>query len=353
MHIAFNKVHPKTLKMFTPYKDFEILEQTARKMEKKYGLSIDNGMSDRNFNQPSLSGSARDYEAQTWQQSFQSYLIEHKKEILDAVGKAKNWQGVHKALSEFDTGIKKRGNGLAFHHLKGNQAMKASALDRSFSLKAMEEKFGAFEPPKEQTNSEEKKTSKTYVPKPLLSKHPHTSQLWKRYLMSKKVIPRSTLLGRTAANWKMFLMTEAHADPLAMVLLIAHQELIHAIFGPSGKAIAPIPKLAAAQLVDLMSLSSDGNESIELLRKQAKAMEMKAAEFEKRGLQGKWASQKAAGLRYSISEIEEEKNDATKIKPVRSKNGHLIDAVVLGKNGNRAAIIGESGNEKKMPRDDL
>lgn len=146
MHIAINKVHPKTLKIYTPFKDFVALEKTSRDLEQKYGLSVDRGMSDRSDGPPRPNQAARDFEAQTWQQSFQGFLIENREELLKAIAEAGGWEELHAALAEYGVELVKKGNGLVFKHKDGKQAMKASQLDRSCSKNALEKRLGAFEP---------------------------------------------------------------------------------------------------------------------------------------------------------------------------------------------------------------
>jgi hypothetical protein len=139
MHIAFNKVHPETLKVITPHRDFKILAKVSREMEKKYGLAIDHGMTDGKERDPNkLSPAARNYEAHTWQESFQRHVLKHREEILEGLGKAKNWREAHEVLAGYDISLKLRGNGMVLISSDG-QAMKASQLDRTCSKKKLEE----------------------------------------------------------------------------------------------------------------------------------------------------------------------------------------------------------------------
>lgn len=80
LHAAYNKVHPETLKVHTPYKDFFTLSTVCRQLEKKYGLTVDRGMEARG--DKALGPGARDYEAETWRESFQTHLLGHKQEIV-------------------------------------------------------------------------------------------------------------------------------------------------------------------------------------------------------------------------------------------------------------------------------
>lgn len=272
LHMAINKVHPKTLKVHTPFRDFKILEQVCRQMERKYGLARDLGMSDKEQAMPGLSPDARDFEAQTWQQSFQRYMQEHRDEILQGIKDSQDWQAVHRHLADYDVTLRKRGNGLAFVETGGKQAMKASALDRSCSKGALEKRLGPYEPPKRDMAQPTRPEPGTEIrPEPgsapppkhqqkvangpkhryqarPLTRHPGTSRLWRRYMETR----RSTLFRRTLRNWKLFLLSEAYRDPLAMVILIAHQEMFHMVFGDgsdSGRPQRPLPVPTVARPV--------------------------------------------------------------------------------------------------------
>ena len=59
MHIMFNKVHPDTLCMHTPFRDFKVLQETCAKLERKYGLKIVEGRdkdNERQFDKPQGQG---------------------------------------------------------------------------------------------------------------------------------------------------------------------------------------------------------------------------------------------------------------------------------------------------------
>ena len=229
MHIAFNKVHPETLKVITPHRDFKILAKVSREMEKKYGLAIDPGMTDGKEREPNkLSPAARDYEAHTWQESFQRHVLKHREEILEGLGTAKNWQEAHEILGGYDISLKLRGNGMVFMGPDG-QAMKASQLDRSYSKKHLEDRFGMFKAPQAKRRDKGGHLAANkhgYKPRPLV-RHRNTVALWRRYLYTRQVrLRQPSLTARTLRNWKMFLLTEAYQDSLAMVLVIAHREML-------------------------------------------------------------------------------------------------------------------------------
>lgn len=229
MHIAFNKVHPETLKVITPHRDFKILAKVSREIEKKYGLAIDPGMTDGKERDPNkLSPAARNYEAHTWQESFQRHVLKHREEILEGLRKAENWREAHEVLEGYDISLKLRGNGMVLMSRDG-QAMKASQLDRSCSKKMLEERFGEFKPQQGKRPSKglhQVRTRHRYKPRPL-ARHRNTPTLWRRYLSTRKIMHRQpSLTARALRNWKLFLLVEGAFDPLALVLVSAHREFL-------------------------------------------------------------------------------------------------------------------------------
>ncbi|SOD98550.1 TraI/MobA(P) family conjugative relaxase [Caenispirillum bisanense] len=295
LHIAFNRVHPQTLKLHAPFKDFKALEKASRALEKKYGLAIDRGMSDPKP-EATLSPGARDFEANTWQQSFQRHVLEHRDEILDELKTATDWQDVHSVLARYNIRLKPHGAGLVLTDPTGRQTMKASALHRSCGKTALERRFGRFqaarfadqstggdrpandepppaapandgapdappapdtaqptlppappvsithvagapEPPRDGLNLPPLPTPRPvarYTPRPLL-RRPGIAPLWRAYL-AQRGRKRPTLVGKVARNWKAFLMMEAYDDPFAFVVLMAHQEALAVLLGEAEPA---------------------------------------------------------------------------------------------------------------------
>jgi hypothetical protein len=236
LHVAFNKVHPATHRVHTPHRDFFALAKTCRAMEHKYGLQVDKGMEVRN----PVSAKARNYEAKTWQQSFESHLQEHKAEILGVIAGAGSWRQVHEGLADFDTTLKKRGAGMVFSQIGGKGAMKASALDRSCSLVALEKRLGQFVPAPERTATDKapvRRPKRPYRAKPL-TRHPAMDRLWKTYQQQKQ----SGFLARNFLNirsWKDYLLADAHKDALALAIIVTYKELLHSLGGGSASRRAP------------------------------------------------------------------------------------------------------------------
>ncbi len=255
MHIAINRVHPETNKIIAPFNDFKTLERVSREFEKEFGLTVDRGMSDREGGRNPLSPEARDYERHTWQQSFQRFMLERKPEVLAAVEQARGWDHLHGQLSEWNVGVKPRGNGLVFYDLDGQGTMKASAMGRQCSKNALEERLGPFQASVNRFEQRAEIAKARYQHPPLLSRHPDIGPLWSRFIgQQSHELTRKGLIGQVASNWKMWLAMEAYEDPLAMVLMVAHTEALRAVFGePSSPR--RFPKVAAPALEEMTKLA--------------------------------------------------------------------------------------------------
>ena len=261
MHVAYNLVNPHTLKMTYPRHDFRALAKTARALEQKYGLAIDPGMTDgKERGREGLSPQAQDYERHTWQQSFQRYMLENKAEILAGIEEAPHWQALHEGLFAHGVALRKRANGLVFVEAReGKQAMKASAFDRSCSKPALEKHLGQFEAMKKEKAAGIAQTvpRRRYKARPILKGHPAMRPLWRRYLAARKPLQRRPgLIGRAMANWKLFLLTEAYNDPMAMVLILAHQEMLNLLLGNGHATSKRLPKTLEGPLAHWQQLAS-------------------------------------------------------------------------------------------------
>ena len=144
MHVAYNMVHPERYVRHEPFRDYAARDKLCRELEREYGLTVDNGREQRREN--ALSQKAATIEAQTGQESFESYAKRHKENILAALETAAHWQDLHEAMKAHGLGIKPHGNGLVVTDLHGKHTAKASAIDRALSAKRLQERFGEFRP---------------------------------------------------------------------------------------------------------------------------------------------------------------------------------------------------------------
>lgn len=250
MHVAINKVHPKTLRVHSPFMDYEKREKVCRRLEKKYGLSVDRGK--EQVSDQDLSPAARDFEARTWQQSFESHVKEHKADILAGLADATTWREVHEVLAGFDTGLKRRGAGLVLFHLGGEKAatMKASSLDRACSLKALQDRLGPYEPSEQREQDaadprpDAPQPRRPYIARPLL-RHAGQNRLWRTFTQQRRTPAMQGFLRRNFLNfrsWRDYLLADAHKDALAMAIIVSYRELLHALEGSSPAPRTHAPK---------------------------------------------------------------------------------------------------------------
>ena len=145
MHICYNMIHPEKHTRHEPFRDYWKRDKVCRELEKEYGLVVDNGRSKNK--QQSLGEKATLIEAHTGQQSFESYAKAHRDKIVPVLASAPDWETLHKELALYGMEIKPHGNGLVIADRHNQRhTVKASAVDRSLSLKKLVEKFGSYLP---------------------------------------------------------------------------------------------------------------------------------------------------------------------------------------------------------------
>jgi len=146
LHIAYNMIHPEKRTWSKEFRDFSVRDKLCRDLEREYGLVVDRGR-EPGREHPSLGDRAAQAEAHSGQESFESYAKRHTDEILAAVEAVQGWQELHATLARFGLETKPHGNGLVVKDRHGKHTVKASAVDRSLSLKKLEARFGPYSPP--------------------------------------------------------------------------------------------------------------------------------------------------------------------------------------------------------------
>lgn len=151
-HIAINKINPETNKIYTPYRDYQKLNDIAVAIENKYGLIKDN-----HIKSEIPYSKAQDIEKSGYMQSMQSYI-----QNID-MDNISSWQDFHKQLNEYGIMFLKRGAGAVFANEEQKIYVKASNVNRDYSLNKLEERFGKYEP----YNYDKNNTKEKYEKKPV------------------------------------------------------------------------------------------------------------------------------------------------------------------------------------------
>lgn len=138
LHVAINKVHPKTLRTHTPYNDHKTLGRLCEALERDHGLQSTNHVT----KQRASAGRARDMEQAAGEQSLIGWIRDSCGEQLQ---NAQTWEALHTVLAEHSLEIRERGNGLVIAARNG-VVVKASSVSRTLSKHGLEGRLGAFEP---------------------------------------------------------------------------------------------------------------------------------------------------------------------------------------------------------------
>ncbi|HHS2910623.1 TraI/MobA(P) family conjugative relaxase [Legionella pneumophila serogroup 1] len=138
IHVAINKIHPKTFNMIEPYRAYRAFAEVASKLEIEYGLEITNHQARKGRSE----NLADDMEQHSGIESLINWLKRNCRVQIDS---ANSWNEIHKFLVQHGLEICIRANGLVFCNERG-LTVKASSISRNFSKKNLESKLGEFKP---------------------------------------------------------------------------------------------------------------------------------------------------------------------------------------------------------------
>ncbi len=154
VHIAVNRVHPLTNKVVRVNHGFDIRQaQKIRALiEKKQGWSVlenapyvvtEEGEIARRKAppEPKPDQRAQDFEASSGEKSAQRIAQEKGHDIIK---NAKSWEELHQGLKNIGLKFEKKGSGAIIW--VGDIAIKASSVDRSFSMGKLAKRLGEFAP---------------------------------------------------------------------------------------------------------------------------------------------------------------------------------------------------------------
>ena len=153
VHILVNRVHPDTLKVHRPNRGFDIdrAHLDIAKLERIEGWASEENsvyepaqfgnylsLSKRDY--PKLCPAAETLENATGEKSAQRIARERG---LDIIKKASSWQELHERLTKVGLRFAKKGSGALVW--VGDVAVKASSVDRSFSMPRLIKRLCEFE----------------------------------------------------------------------------------------------------------------------------------------------------------------------------------------------------------------
>lgn len=137
MHIAVNKVDPDTMKVKNPYNDVKILQETAIKLERKFGLKIDNHISSNDRGQNKYNKHTMSCDFETWVKT----KLNAEVSMLLAANKT-TFQDLRRCLAKYDLEFRERRKGFVISSKSEKLFCKASSVHRELSKQALEKRFG-------------------------------------------------------------------------------------------------------------------------------------------------------------------------------------------------------------------
>ena len=118
IHVAINKIHPKTLTLHDPIRDYKKRSKLCAILEHELGLAQDN------HQRGQIRGN--DVTPKSGQESFQAWLQRHAQGFIDAT----SWEEFHGIADAHGVRLDLRANGFVFTHRRSLIHVKASSIDR-------------------------------------------------------------------------------------------------------------------------------------------------------------------------------------------------------------------------------
>jgi hypothetical protein len=161
LHIAINKVHPRTLRNIAPWYDYYQLQEICAELEITHGLTRTNHGEEVMRGQQW--GRAGDFEAHQGGISFLRWIREEVRPALLKARECGAWQDLHLELARHGLEMKPRGTGLVIGR-RGARPLhvKATGVDRLLSMQSLTAALGSFTPPDERARQQVAETE--YAP---------------------------------------------------------------------------------------------------------------------------------------------------------------------------------------------
>jgi hypothetical protein len=157
LHVAVNRVHPRTFRNFKLFRDYYRLQSACVELEIRHGLQRTPHTTEPRGREDNskIKGRASDFEAYEGRPSFLRWVREMAAPTLVAArDDGRGWHGLHDAAARFDLEIKPYGPGLVIGHRSLTRlCLKASSVDSGLSFRAVTDALGPFEPPDQGTRA--------------------------------------------------------------------------------------------------------------------------------------------------------------------------------------------------------
>ena len=164
IHVAINKIHPTTLTLHDPIRDYKKRSKLCAILEHELGLAQDNHQRGQTR--------GNDVTPKSGQESFQAWLQRHAQGFIDAT----SWEEFHGIADAHGVRLELRANGFVFTHSRSRIHVKASSIDRQLAKTALEARLGFFVA----ADHEQGRDEQGYQKRPAFCRI-DTSRLWEEY----------------------------------------------------------------------------------------------------------------------------------------------------------------------------
>ncbi|HEO8738607.1 TPA: relaxase/mobilization nuclease domain-containing protein [Campylobacter jejuni] len=178
IHIAINKINPRTLKVVNPYNDAKILQETAMKLEKQYNLKLDNHISQKDKQ-------SNKYNIHTMNCNFETWVKEKLSKQVDLMLKDEKttFKDIKQLLAKYDLEFRERRKGFVIASKSEKLFCKASSIHRELSKQALEKRFKELDLKQEKENTQNIEEEKQEIKERYQRPNKETSKaLWEKYL---------------------------------------------------------------------------------------------------------------------------------------------------------------------------
>ncbi len=191
LHICVNRIDPDTHRAITPAGGWtrRAMEHAARRIEAAQGWQVEeNTWSEVNelgevVQKPreaeaKIPQRVQDAENQTGEQSA---VRKAQMVLKDAAKSVSSWDELHALMHNNGLAYRKKGSGAVIQI--GEVTMKASAVSRNLTLKNLEKRLGAYQPPQENMKSNVERVQEMTSPKPL--DEASDNKQWRSYIAAR------------------------------------------------------------------------------------------------------------------------------------------------------------------------
>lgn len=181
IHVAVNKVHPKTRRCVEPFYDKKKLMAACIELEAKHGLiKVNHGVEAERRR----SAGEQKMEAHAARDTLRTWIDESAKDhLIKATAEARSWEDLHRAFAQVGLEMRPYGAGMVIGPPGAKVTLKASDISRDMAINAMVGRFGKYEAPSAEVKAIKPERAYTRAP---VQKSPEAHALYARFEAERK-----------------------------------------------------------------------------------------------------------------------------------------------------------------------